>query len=110
MCIRDSRNSLDLLDKDCHEKEKNKNIRKLSEKLWDEFNHLKGIELVLDKKYLNGIVSFNIENIKDKDKFVPEHKLFSKEKSSQFLINIIKNQSPECTGKFIAWDSSEIPW
>ena len=43
-------------------------------------------------------------------KFVPEHKLFSKEKSSQFLINIIKNQSPECTGKFIAWDSSEIPW
>jgi len=37
-------------------------------------------------------------------------KLFSKEKSSQFLINIIKNQSPEFTGKFIAWDSSEIPW
>jgi len=26
------------------------------------------------------------------------------------LINIIKNQSPESTGKFIAWDSSEIPW
>ena len=43
-------------------------------------------------------------------KFVPEHKLFSKEKSSQFLINIIKNQSPESTGKFIAWDNSEIPW
>ena len=43
-------------------------------------------------------------------KFVPEHKLFSKEKSSQFLINIIKNQSPESTGKFIAWDSSEITW
>ena len=43
-------------------------------------------------------------------KFVPEHKLFSKEKSSQFLINIIKNQSPESTGKFVAWDSSEIPW
>ncbi|MAK08779.1 MAG: short-chain dehydrogenase, partial [Prochlorococcus sp. MED105] len=43
-------------------------------------------------------------------KFVPEHKLFSKEKSSQFLINIIKNQTPTSTGKFIAWDSSEIPW
>ena len=43
-------------------------------------------------------------------KFVPEHKLFSTEKSSQFLINIIKNQSPASTGKFIAWDSSEIPW
>ena len=43
-------------------------------------------------------------------KFVPEHKLFSKEKSSQFLINIIKSQSPETSGKFIAWDGSEIPW
>ena len=43
-------------------------------------------------------------------KFVPDHKLFSKEKSAQFLINIIKNQSPESTGKFIAWDNSEIPW
>jgi len=43
-------------------------------------------------------------------KFVPEYKLFSKEKASQYLINIIKNQSPESTGKFIAWDGSEIPW
>ena len=58
------RNSLDLLNKDCHEKEKNKNVRKLSEKLWDKLNQLKGVELVLEKKYLNGIVSFNIENIK----------------------------------------------
>ena len=58
------------MDKDCHEKEKNKNIKKLSRKLWDELNQSKGVELVLEKKYLNGIVSFNIENIKDKDKFV----------------------------------------
>ena len=43
-------------------------------------------------------------------KFVPAHKLFSTEKSAQFLINNIKNQSPASTGKFIAWDSSEIPW
>ena len=43
-------------------------------------------------------------------KFVPENKLFSTEKSSQFLINIINNQSPSATGKFIAWDGSEIPW
>ena len=28
------------------------------------------IKRYLEKKYLNGIVSFNIENIKDKDKFV----------------------------------------
>jgi len=26
------------------------------------------------------------------------------------LIFIIKNQTPESTGKFIAWDNSEIPW
>ena len=58
------------MDKDCNEKEKNKNIRKLSKKLWNKLNQLKGVELVLEKKYLNGIVSFNIENIKDKDKFV----------------------------------------
>ena len=58
------------MDKDCPEKDKTKNIKKLSGKLWDELNELKEIELVLEKKYLNGIVSFNIENIKDKDKFV----------------------------------------
>ena len=40
------------------------------EKLWDKLNQLKEIELVLEKKYLNGIVSFNIENIEDKEKFV----------------------------------------
>ena len=58
------------MDKDCPEEEKSINIKRLSEKLWDELNQLKKIELVLEKKYLNGIVSFNIENIKDKEKFV----------------------------------------
>ena len=64
------RNSLDLLDKDSHKKDKNEHIKRLSKKLWDELNQLKEIELVLDKKYLNGIVSFNVENIEDKDEFV----------------------------------------
>ena len=58
------------MDKDCNEIEKRKNIKRLSEKLWDELNQLNGVELVLEKKYLYGIVSFNIENIEDKDKFV----------------------------------------
>ena len=58
------------MDKECNEKEKNKNIKRLSEKLWDNLSQLKEIELVLEKKYLNGIVSFNIENIEDKDEFV----------------------------------------
>ena len=64
------RNSLDLLDKDCPEKEKTKNIKKLSGNLWDKLNQLNGVKLVLEKKYLNGIVSFNIEKIEDKDEFV----------------------------------------
>ena len=64
------RNSLALLDKNCPEKEKINNIKRLSYKLWDELNQLKEIELVLEKKYLNGIVSFNVENIKDNEKFV----------------------------------------
>ena len=34
-------------------------------------------------------------------KFVPAHKLFSTEKSAQFLINNIKNQSPASTGKLL---------
>ena len=58
------------MDKDCHQKEKNKHIRQLSGKLWDSLSQFKEIELVLEKKYLNGIVSFNIENIVDKEKFV----------------------------------------
>ena len=58
------------MDKDSNEKEKRNNIKRLSEKRWDELNQSKEIELVLEKKYLNGIVSFNIENIEDKDEFV----------------------------------------
>ena len=58
------------MDKDCPEKEKIKTIKRSSEKLWDNLNQFDEIELVLEKKFLNGIVSFNIENIEDKDKFV----------------------------------------
>ncbi len=64
------RNSLNLLDQDTTEKDKSKTIRKLSQKLWYELNQINNIDLVLEKKYLNGIVSFNIENIEDKNKFV----------------------------------------
>ncbi len=66
------RNSLVLLDQDTPENEKSKNIKRLSEKLWDDLNQIKNIDLVLEKKFLNGIVSFNIENIEDKNKFVQQ--------------------------------------
>ena len=51
-------------------KKKAKILKRLSKKLWDKLNQLNGVELVLEKKYLNGIVSFKIDNIEDKDKFV----------------------------------------
>ena len=66
------RNSLDLLEQDTPEKEKRNNIKRLSGKLWDELNQINNLDLVLDKKLLNGIVSFNIKKIKDKNKFVQQ--------------------------------------
>ena len=66
------RNSLDLLDQDVQKKDKSKIIKKLSQKLWDELDQINKIDLVLEKKYLNGIISFNIENITDKNKFVQQ--------------------------------------
>ena len=43
-------------------------------------------------------------------KFVPEGKLFSADKASKYLIEVLMSQSPSNTGKFFAWDGSEIPW
>ncbi len=55
-----------------------------------------------------GTVNTNLS--KPFQRFVPENKLFSPEKASKFLINIIKNQKPIDSGSFIAWDGSQIPW
>ena len=41
---------------------------------------------------------------------VPKHKLFSPSKTSEYLINIISEQKPSDSGKFLAWDKSIIPW
>ena len=41
---------------------------------------------------------------------VPKDKLFSPAQSSEYLIKIIADQRPSDTGKFLAWDSSIIPW
>ena len=41
---------------------------------------------------------------------VPKDKLFTTSQSSEFLLNIISNQTPMDSGKFIAWDGSSIPW
>ena len=41
---------------------------------------------------------------------VAKDQLFSPVKSSEYLINIISEQRPSDSGKFIAWDKSIIPW
>ena len=41
---------------------------------------------------------------------VPKNKLFTPNQSSEYLINIISEQKPSDSGKFLAWDNSIIPW
>ena len=41
---------------------------------------------------------------------VPKDKLFTPAQSTEYLINIISSQKPVDSGKFLAWDSSVIPW
>ena len=41
---------------------------------------------------------------------VPKNKLFTTAQSSEYLINILSDQTPSDSGKFLAWDSSVIPW
>ena len=55
-----------------------------------------------------GTVNTNLS--KPFQKFVPENKLFSTERASKYLIDLLINQRPEDSGKFFAWDGLEIPW
>ena len=41
---------------------------------------------------------------------VPKNKLFTPAQSAEYLINIISEQKPSDSGKFLAWDKSLIPW
>ena len=41
---------------------------------------------------------------------VPKHKLFTPAQSSEYVLNIISEQKPSDSGKFLAWDKSVIPW
>ena len=41
---------------------------------------------------------------------VPKGKLITPAQSAEYLINIISDQNPSDSGKFIAWDKSYIPW
>ncbi len=41
---------------------------------------------------------------------VPKDKLFTPCQSSEYLINVISEQKPSDSGKFLAWDKSIITW
>ena len=41
---------------------------------------------------------------------ISKHKLFTPLQSSEYLINIISEQKPSDSGKFLSWDRSLIPW
>ncbi|MBK16824.1 MAG: cysteine lyase [Prochlorococcus sp. SP3034] len=66
------RKSLKLLKIDQFEEERNKTITTMSNKLWIELNNIENINLVLDYPLDNGIVSFDIEGIKNKQRLINE--------------------------------------
>ena len=77
---------------------------------------LKSLSIEWSRKFPHAIITLlhpgtvNTNLSKPFQRFVPENKLFSTEKASNLLLNIIKQQKATDTGKFLAWDGSIIPW
>ena len=77
---------------------------------------LKTLSLEWKRKFPNSIVSLlhpgtcDTQLSKPFQSAVPKDKLFTPKQSAEYLISIISNQRPSDSGKFIAWDSSVIPW
>ena len=76
----------------------------------------KSLSIEWARKYPKAIITLlhpgtvNTNLSKPFHKFVPKDKLFSPQKTSSYLIDILRNQRPTDSGKFIAWDGKEIPW
>ena len=76
----------------------------------------KSLSIEWARKYPKAIITLlhpgtvNTNLSKPFHKFVPKDKLFSPQKTSNYMIDILRNQKPTDSGKFIAWDSKEIPW
>ena len=76
----------------------------------------KSLSIEWARKYPKAIITLlhpgtvNTNLSKPFHKFVPKDKLFSPQKTSSYLIDILQNQKPTDSGKFIAWDGNEIPW
>ena len=76
----------------------------------------KSLSIEWARKYPKAIITLlhpgtvNTNLSKPFHKFVPKDKLFSPQKTSSYLIDILRHQIPRDSGKFIAWDGKEIPW
>ena len=76
----------------------------------------KSLSIEWARKYPKAIITLlhpgtvNTNLSKPFHKFVPKDKLFSPQKTSSYLIDILRHQNPADSGKFIAWDGKEIPW
>lgn len=76
----------------------------------------KSLSIEWARKYPKAIITLlhpgtvNTNLSKPFHKFVPKDKLFSPQKTSSYLIDILRHQTPTDSGKFIAWDGKEIPW
>ena len=76
----------------------------------------KSLSIEWARKYPKAIITLlhpgtvNTNLSKPFHKFVPKDKLFSPQKTSSYLIDILLRQKPTDSGKFIAWDGKEIPW
>jgi len=77
---------------------------------------LKSLSIEWARKYPKAIITLlhpgtvNTNLSKPFHKFVPEDKLFSPQKASNYLLDILLKQKPYNSGKFFAWDGKEIPW
>ena len=76
----------------------------------------KSLSIEWARKYPKAIITLlhpgtvNTNLSKPFHKFVPKDKLFSPQKTSNYMIDILRHQKPVDSGKFIAWDGKEIPW
>ena len=76
----------------------------------------KSLSIEWARKYPKAIITLlhpgtvNTNLSKPFHKFVPKDKLFSPQKTSKYMIDILRHQKPIDSGKFIAWDGKEIPW
>ena len=77
---------------------------------------LKSLSIEWARKYPRAIITLlhpgtvNTNLSKPFHKFVPEDKLFSPEKASNYMLDVLFKQKPSDSGKFFAWDGKEIPW